>query len=264
MISSCFAHLKPLPSQLASRTLTLRLDHFPGELTLQLKRAPRSVCRNVLGLEPEQEQIRHDRYGDGAFHPVDLFGDLMLAPTDHSLQLFHQQLDPPPPEIDRHDLTLRHQLGQIGHQDFRVLRPIVAPPCAEDHGDISQMAQPYPFGIDPKRAPAMATDGGQADPAVPPAGKVGDQGFERLPIGEFPGTGQGKHLPIAQLLNERHIRSGRIGGVPDHDHLLTPGWQAKVLEHLPKESIVGLITWIVGAADQGEIDREAIDAPAAP
>jgi hypothetical protein len=57
MVLGRFAYLKPLPKPLVSRTLTLRVDHFPGELTLQLKRTPRLVSGDMLGLESQQEQI---------------------------------------------------------------------------------------------------------------------------------------------------------------------------------------------------------------
>src|SRR5919108_3110729 len=88
MSSSYFAQLKPVPGQVASRTLTLRLDHLPGTRALQAKGAPRVVRWDVFGAHLEREQIGYDRHGHRAFHPVDLFGDLMLAHTYHSLQSF--------------------------------------------------------------------------------------------------------------------------------------------------------------------------------
>ncbi len=80
MSSRYFAQLKPLPGQLAGRTLTLSLEHLPGKRALQAKGAPWAVCWDILGLEFEQEQIRHDRYGHGAFHPVHLLcGEYCLS-----------------------------------------------------------------------------------------------------------------------------------------------------------------------------------------
>jgi hypothetical protein len=60
------AHLKPLPSHLAGRTLALRRDHLPGKGTLQVKRVPQPICRDILGAKLKQEQIGHDRHGDRA------------------------------------------------------------------------------------------------------------------------------------------------------------------------------------------------------
>ena len=57
-----FAHLEPLPRQLTGRTLALCLDDLPGKRSLQAKRAPWPVCRDVFGPQLEQEQIGDDRY----------------------------------------------------------------------------------------------------------------------------------------------------------------------------------------------------------
>jgi hypothetical protein len=83
MASRGFAQWSPAMSQLPGRKLALRLHDLPGQGALPMKCAPWAICRDVLRAPFEQEQIRHDRDGDGAFHPVDLFGDLRLAHTDH-------------------------------------------------------------------------------------------------------------------------------------------------------------------------------------
>jgi hypothetical protein len=57
-----FAHLKPLPGHLMSRTLALCRDDLPSQGPLPPKRASRAVGRDVLGAQLEQEQIRHDCY----------------------------------------------------------------------------------------------------------------------------------------------------------------------------------------------------------
>ena len=74
-----FAQPKPLPGQLAGRTFVLRLDDLPSKRPLQVKRAPWAIRRNVLRMQLEQEQIGHDRHRHRAFHPIGLFGDLILA-----------------------------------------------------------------------------------------------------------------------------------------------------------------------------------------
>jgi hypothetical protein len=90
MVSSYIAQLKPLPSHLVGRTLALSQGDLPGKRPLQAKRAPWTVCRDVLHPEVEQEQIGHDRHGYGALDAADLFGNLMLSQAHHSFQFFHQ------------------------------------------------------------------------------------------------------------------------------------------------------------------------------
>jgi hypothetical protein len=261
MLSSGFAHLQPLRSQLTRRTLTLRLAHFPGELTRQLQRAPRPVHRHVLGLEPEQEQRGHDGSGHRAFHPGDLCGNLMWPQSHDAFEFFHQQLYPPPAAIDGHHLACAYRLGPIGHEARRLLRPVVAPTCAEHHGDVSERAPPPPLGVDPERAPALTIDGRNADARIPPAGQMSDERLAGLAIGEFPGAGQGQHLPGAQLLNQGHVRPGGRGGVGDDDELLGPGWGPEVAQPLAAQGVFGLIGGIVLAPEQRTIDRDTIDAP---
>ena len=86
MSSRGCTHLEPLPSHLTGRTLALRLDDLPCKRPLQAKRAPRPVCGDVSGPPFEQEQIGHDRHRHRALNTVGLFGDLMLAQTDHAFQ----------------------------------------------------------------------------------------------------------------------------------------------------------------------------------
>ncbi len=80
-----------------------------------------------MGAQLEQQEIRHDRHGHGAFHAVDPFGDLMLAQPDHALQFFKEQFDPPPSQIDADNLTRGDRLRQIGYEDSGLLRPLVTP-----------------------------------------------------------------------------------------------------------------------------------------
>src|SRR5919197_6234938 len=117
MSSRGFAHLKPLASDLVGRTLALRVDDLPGNRPLQAKGTPGLVRRDIFGTQLEQEQIGHDRHGYRAFHPLDLFGDLMLPQPHDAFEFLHQQLYPPPAEIDGDNLTCGHHLWQMGHED---------------------------------------------------------------------------------------------------------------------------------------------------
>jgi hypothetical protein len=54
-------------------------SHLPGELLLESECTPGTARFDLLGPQPQQPQIRHDRDGDRALHPGRLFGDLRLA-----------------------------------------------------------------------------------------------------------------------------------------------------------------------------------------
>jgi hypothetical protein len=196
MSSSCFAQLKPFPSYWSGRTLALGLDHLTGQRALQAKCAPRTGGRNILCPQLEQQQIGHDCHGDGALGALDLLRHLMLPQTDDPFQCLVQQLDPPPPQIDRHNVAGAHCLWQIGRQDLRMFRPIVPPTFAEDHGDVSHMAQAHALGISPEGSAALATDRGQANLGIPPARQVGDEIFKGLPIGQLPCIGLSKPVTV--------------------------------------------------------------------
>jgi hypothetical protein len=100
-------------------------------------------------------------------------------------------------------LARRHYLGQIGHEDFHVFPPIVAPIFAEHRCDVSQMAQPHAFGKDPERAVTVATNRGDMDFGILPAWQVGDQILDNLPIAQLPTTGEHHHIPVAERLDAR-------------------------------------------------------------
>jgi hypothetical protein len=256
-----FARLEPLASDLAGRTLTLPLDHLPGKGPLQATRAPRAVCRNVLGMQLEQQQISHDRQRDRAFHPIDVFGDLMLPQPHDAFEFLHQPLDPPPSQVYTDNLPCGHRLGPIGHQNFGLFRPVVAPTCAEHHGDVSQMAQLHAFGIDPTGPAALGIDGRNANLGIFPARQMRHQVFDGFASGKFPRPREGHGVPVAQRLDNGQIDPGgvsRIGG--DHD-LLAPGRAPELLQHLAKQGVFGLVVGIVFPSDQGEIYRDAIDIP---
>ena len=66
--------------------LQLFLSDLPGEILLELKQAPRSMGGNILSAQLDQHQVGYHRYANGAFHPFDLFGDLMLAHTQAAFE----------------------------------------------------------------------------------------------------------------------------------------------------------------------------------
>jgi hypothetical protein len=253
-----FAQLKPLPSQLMGRTLTMRLDDFPCQRALQVKHAPRAVCTDVLRSQLEQEQVGHDCHGHGTLDAVDLFCDLMLAQADDPFQFFHQAFDPPPTQVDTDSLPRRHRLGQIGHQDLGLLRPSVTLTLTEDHRDVSEMAQPRPLGIALEGSTALAIDGEDANLPIPPTRPMRDEVLQRFAVGELPGAGQGHDVPIAPLLDCCEVVTSSIRSLGDHDDLLTPRWLLKRPQHLATQRIFGLVPRIVFASQQREVPGDTV------
>jgi hypothetical protein len=98
----------------------------------------------------------------------------------------------------------------MGHEACGLFRPIVAPTCAADPRDVSEMAQAHSFGVDPKGAAALAVDGWASDLGIPPAREMGDKGMERLAMGELPGPREGQDVPVAQLWDERQLGLGGL------------------------------------------------------
>jgi hypothetical protein len=93
---------------------------------------------DIMGAKLQAQQIRHDRERDRALDPLGVFGHLMLAQPRSPLQLFKKPFHRPPAPIHVDHLPGAH-LGEIGHQNFRLFRPMVSPLFAQDNGDITNM-----------------------------------------------------------------------------------------------------------------------------
>ena len=118
------------------------------------------------------------------------------------------------------------------------------------------MARARSFGVDPKCAAAQAADRRDANLHKPPARQGRHQGFERLPIGELPGSGEGKHAPIAQFMDEHHLGARGICRIANHHDFLAPGERPELAEHLPEQGIFGRVVKSPLVADQREIDGD--------
>ena len=75
---------------------------------------------------PHHQQIGQPSDANGLLTAVGVPADLVLAQAQARFQLPVQQLDRPTFLVDAHDLA-RGQLGQIGHQEFRVVGADVTP-----------------------------------------------------------------------------------------------------------------------------------------
>ena len=142
-------------------------------------------------------QIGHYGYGYRALDPLRIFGDLMLTQPRSPFQFLYKELHPPPPPIYIDDLSGGHS-GEIGHQDFGLFRPLVMPLCAQDHGDISDMAQARPFGVGPRGpTPARFIQGHPAT-ALGLFRHMRDEIFQGLPVCKTPGPRQGHHQEVSR------------------------------------------------------------------
>ena len=68
-------------------------SHLPGELLLEGERTPGTARFDLLGPQPQQQQISHE--GD-RYRPLDarrIFGNLRLAQAHHPLQRFCRKLN---------------------------------------------------------------------------------------------------------------------------------------------------------------------------
>ena len=129
----------------------LPLDELLCEVLFERKQAPEALLRDILGRKFYDDEIRHDGHGDRALDALRIFGDLMLAQSRRPLQFFHEQLHCPPPAIHIDHLPGRH-VWEIGHQNLRRFRPIVAPFLTQNDGDIANVSETSPFGIGPIRS----------------------------------------------------------------------------------------------------------------
>jgi hypothetical protein len=228
------------------------LNHPPGKRSLEAKRAPRAVRRNVLGAQLEQEQIGHDGDRHRACNTLGSASDLMLPQPHDTFELFHEQLDPPSSQIDADNLLRRHGLWPIGHADVGLSRPIVTPTLTERHRDISQMAQPCACSIDPKGPTPLRVDSRNPHLGILPARQMRHQVFDGFPMGKFPRPGESPDIPVAQRLDQGQVGPGGVGGIDGGDHLLAPGRASEFLEHLPKQGVFGLVVGIVAAGQTGQ------------
>ena len=101
----------------------------------------------------DQQQVRQDRYPKGVLDPSLLPADLMFPQAQGSLEFSIDLLHGPPVLIRTHHLS-RDPLGQIGHQNLRLLRAEVSPSFAPNHCDITEVPQAQACARHPEGVPA--------------------------------------------------------------------------------------------------------------
>jgi hypothetical protein len=77
---------------LSSRPFELPSPHVPSKLLLEGEGTPRAARLDLLGPQPQQQQIGHEGYCHRAFHPCRVLGDLMLPQPYYALQFFDTEL----------------------------------------------------------------------------------------------------------------------------------------------------------------------------
>src|ERR1041385_4945147 len=125
---------------LPSGAFELLGSHLPGELLLEGECTPGTAWFDLLGPQPQQQQIGHDGDRDRALDARRIFCDLMLAQAHPPLQLLNAKFHGPSSEVARHG-RVSCSLRQIGHQQLGVLGAVVTPPSAQYYGDISDLPQ---------------------------------------------------------------------------------------------------------------------------
>lgn len=97
-----------------------------------------------------------------------------------------------------------HCLGQIGHQDFGFFRPLVVLTLAEHHGDVFQVVQPHPCGMNPKAPATLGQCRRDVDLGYSGGEAKCQKGFQGFFIGKFPKQAP---VPTDTATHERANRS---------------------------------------------------------
>ena len=111
---------------------------------------------------PHHQQVGQHRDANGLLTAVGVPTDLVLAQPQTRFQLPVQELDRPAFLVDTHDLAWC-QLGQIGHQEFRVVGADVTPFFTQYQGDIPDMTQTQACVIRPKGSAAFPLLSGEPE-----------------------------------------------------------------------------------------------------
>ena len=215
--------LANLPARFLTRCpLDLPCAPVPREPLLEREGTPGCPRLDLLGPQPQQQQIRHDRHGDRTLYPGRILGDLRLAQAHDALQFFDAEFDRPSSEIERHG-QVSSGLRQIGHEQFGVLGALVTPPSTQDHRDISDLPQLSSFGKRPEDPTTSAGhDQGHADLAIIMDRQMSNQIAQVLAVGQLPGAREGHDkVPVAGL-NRLQISPRGIGRIGHDYDLLAP------------------------------------------
>ena len=91
---------RPLPTDLLSgflpdRPVQLARAPLPRQLLLERKRTPGTARFDLLGPQPQQQQVGHHRYGHRALHPGRVLRHLVLPQAHDTLEFFDTEFHRP-------------------------------------------------------------------------------------------------------------------------------------------------------------------------
>ncbi len=141
MYSSSKFHISDrLKCLLLGSTFDLLGADVPSEFLLEREDAPGCSWLDMLGLQAQHYQIRHERDGHRSFYSRGILSDLCMPQAQSAFQFLKTDLHRPSSKINRYHYA-RGCHREIGHEQFSLFGAVVTPPSTEDHGDITNMAQ---------------------------------------------------------------------------------------------------------------------------
>ena len=159
---------------------------------LKMRNAPRLPGLQLIATDTEQKQIRQHRDAKGLLNAPFILPYLMLTHPQIRFQFAIDLLNRPAFLVRIHNVS-RRQLGQIGHQDFRLTRAHVPPGFAQNHRDITHVTQTQTRLVHLKRSSAIGYwDARYPGSPIILARQMGHQVFDRLSLNCFPSTRDGK------------------------------------------------------------------------
>ena len=181
--------------------------------------------RLVTPLQAEQPEIGQHSQRDRAAHTAGLLGHVPLSQMETALPRFDRPLSSPPPRVyPEHRPGTRD--GEIGHEHFHALRPIVPPFLGQDQRASAQIMEWGAAGKDPRvtAAPVRLVAGAAVSTAL---GEVLYPGTAIWAGRQLPCARQSKDVWIVFCRHQTPRGVGRHASIGDPDQLADPGGGAQ-------------------------------------
>ena len=223
-----------LPFPLSTRHRLL--GALPDKALFQLKEAPGFAERFVTAIQAHEEEIGQDGQGYRASDTFRGLRHLHLPQVQAALQFLNGDLHTPTPCVYAENRP-RTRLGEIGHENFHTLRPIVTPFLRQDNRDIAQIMERGAAEKDPGvPAPPIRFVAGTA--VVTTFGSMLHEVPQMFAIRKFSGAWHSKDIRVMFFRNQAQGSIGRKAGIRDHHDLSHPYGRHKILPHLSKEDVL--------------------------
>lgn len=102
------------------------LCHLPDKALFELAEVACLRACLVLSIQADKQTRGQHGQCDRALHALALLGHLPLPQVQPAFEFLTHHFDTPTPRVHAEDRP-RARLGEIGHEDFDALRPIVTP-----------------------------------------------------------------------------------------------------------------------------------------